>query len=111
MKRAGWNEPGRASGRSRLVAWNSECDIRVKPRSLVLAGAPIRAGNGPNKRKEEGVAATLLPALERRLERRLKTEQAGEVRFDAFTRGRYATDASHYQIMPCLLYTSPSPRD
>ncbi|HVL71902.1 MAG TPA: FAD-binding oxidoreductase, partial [Beijerinckiaceae bacterium] len=25
---------------------------------------------------------------------------AGEVRFDAFTRGRYATDASIYQIMP-----------
>ena len=24
----------------------------------------------------------------------------GEVRFDAFTRGRYATDASIYQIMP-----------
>jgi FAD/FMN-containing dehydrogenase/Fe-S oxidoreductase len=34
------------------------------------------------------------------LERRLKTGAAGEVRFDAFTRGRYATDASHYQIMP-----------
>jgi len=50
--------------------------------------------------KETGVAATLLPALEKTLERRLKTEQAGEVRFDAFTRGRYATDASHYQIMP-----------
>jgi FAD/FMN-containing dehydrogenase/Fe-S oxidoreductase len=27
-------------------------------------------------------------------------EQVGEVRFDAFTRGRYSTDASHYQIMP-----------
>jgi FAD/FMN-containing dehydrogenase len=34
------------------------------------------------------------------LERRLKSQLAGEVRFDAFTRGRYATDASHYQIMP-----------
>src|SRR5271169_5943026 len=34
------------------------------------------------------------------LERRLRSEQAGEVRFDAFTRGRYATDASPYQIMP-----------
>jgi FAD/FMN-containing dehydrogenase/Fe-S oxidoreductase len=44
--------------------------------------------------------ARLLPALERTLERRLTTEQAGDVRFDAFTRGRYATDASHYQIMP-----------
>ncbi len=34
------------------------------------------------------------------LERRLKAEGAGDVRFDAFTRGRYSTDASHYQIMP-----------
>jgi FAD/FMN-containing dehydrogenase/Fe-S oxidoreductase len=34
------------------------------------------------------------------LERRLSGSIAGEVRFDAFTRGRYATDASIYQIMP-----------
>jgi len=57
------------------------------------------------------VAATLLPALERRLERRLKTEQAGEVRFDAFTRGRYATDASHYQVMPLGVVTPRSMAD
>src|SRR6266700_7072623 len=42
------------------------------------------------------MAVTLLPGLERRL----KTEISGEVHFDPFTRGRYATDASHYQIMP-----------
>ena len=34
------------------------------------------------------------------LERRLKTELSGDVHFDPFTRGRYATDASHYQMMP-----------
>jgi len=34
------------------------------------------------------------------LERRLKAELSGEVWFDRFTRGRYATDASHYQITP-----------
>jgi FAD/FMN-containing dehydrogenase len=34
------------------------------------------------------------------LERRLREESVGEVRFDAFARGRYATDASAYQIMP-----------
>jgi FAD/FMN-containing dehydrogenase/Fe-S oxidoreductase len=34
------------------------------------------------------------------LERRLKAERVGDIYFDAFTRGRYATDASHYQIMP-----------
>jgi FAD/FMN-containing dehydrogenase/Fe-S oxidoreductase len=34
------------------------------------------------------------------LERRLTRAVQGAVRFDAFTRGRYATDASIYQIMP-----------
>ncbi|MER2265118.1 FAD-binding and (Fe-S)-binding domain-containing protein [Methylobacterium oxalidis] len=34
------------------------------------------------------------------LGRRLAEALQGEVRFDAFTRGRYATDASIYQIMP-----------
>jgi FAD/FMN-containing dehydrogenase/Fe-S oxidoreductase len=45
--------------------------------------------------------ARLLPGLERRL----KAEAVGEVAFDAFTRGRYATDASHYQIMPLGVVT------
>ncbi len=31
---------------------------------------------------------------------RLSAETGGEVKFDRFTRGRYATDASHYQIEP-----------
>src|SRR5262250_114493 len=34
------------------------------------------------------------------LERRLRAEVSGDVWFDRFTRGRYATDASHYQMMP-----------
>jgi FAD/FMN-containing dehydrogenase/Fe-S oxidoreductase len=42
------------------------------------------------------MASVLLPGLERRL----KAEMCGEVQFDSFSRGRYATDASHYQIMP-----------
>ena len=46
----------------------------------------------------------LLPGLERRL----KAGHVGEVRFDAFTRGRYATDASHYQIMPLGVVTPHS---
>lgn len=33
-------------------------------------------------------------------ENRLKAENAGEILYDLFSRGRYATDASHYQIMP-----------
>src|SRR5215472_4959632 len=42
------------------------------------------------------MAATLAPGLERRL----KAEISGEIAFDRFTRGRYATDASHYQMTP-----------
>src|SRR6202158_110760 len=42
------------------------------------------------------MAAMLVPGLERRL----KAEISGEVGFDRFSRGRYATDASHYQMMP-----------
>lgn len=34
------------------------------------------------------------------LERKLRAEITGDVLFDAFSRGRYATDASHYQMMP-----------
>jgi FAD/FMN-containing dehydrogenase/Fe-S oxidoreductase len=34
------------------------------------------------------------------LERRLRKAVKGEIAFDAFSRGRYATDASIYQIMP-----------
>ena len=35
-----------------------------------------------------------------RLERRLRAETTGDVMADAFSRGRYATDASIYQMMP-----------
>jgi FAD/FMN-containing dehydrogenase/Fe-S oxidoreductase len=42
------------------------------------------------------MVTTLVPGLERRL----RADLTGEVAFDAFTRGRYATDASHYQMMP-----------
>ncbi len=34
------------------------------------------------------------------LEQNLKADVAGEVYFDMFNRGRYATDASHYQVLP-----------
>ena len=42
------------------------------------------------------MAESLRPGLERRLRR----EITGEVMFDRFSRGRYATDASHYQMLP-----------
>ena len=42
------------------------------------------------------MSVTSMPGLERRL----RTAGVGEVMFDAFSRGRYSTDASHYQMMP-----------
>jgi FAD/FMN-containing dehydrogenase/Fe-S oxidoreductase len=41
-------------------------------------------------------AAQILPGVERKL----KADITGDVMFDRFSRGRYATDASHYQMMP-----------
>src|SRR5437016_10377034 len=35
-----------------------------------------------------------------KLEERLRSSGTGDVLFDAFSRGRYATDASFYQILP-----------
>ena len=46
-----------------------------------------------------------------RLAARLAREIEGEVRFDAFTRGRYSTDASHYQIEPVGVVVPRTPAD
>ena len=45
------------------------------------------------------MAVVALPALARRL----ASGNAGEILTDAFSRGRYATDASHYQMMPVAI--------
>src|SRR6266478_2545199 len=45
-------------------------------------------------------AAITTDDLSELLARRLRAETQGEVLFDAASRGRYATDASIYQIMP-----------
>ena len=46
-----------------------------------------------------------------RLEARLRREVQGEVLFDAFSRGRYATDASIYQIEPLGVVVPKSRED
>src|SRR5262245_11156757 len=53
------------------------------------------------------------PALSRDLglERQLTRALRGEVRFDAFTRGRFAGDASIYQIMPAGVVFPEAPED
>jgi FAD/FMN-containing dehydrogenase/Fe-S oxidoreductase len=46
------------------------------------------------------VTRTTITAGDSRLARRLKSALAGDVLFDAASRGRYATDASIYQVVP-----------
>jgi FAD/FMN-containing dehydrogenase/Fe-S oxidoreductase len=46
-----------------------------------------------------------------RLARRLRDETQGEILFDAASRGRYATDASIYQIMPIGVLVPRTERD
>src|ERR1700692_4450727 len=53
------------------------------------------------RQSRSGERATDMPtSLRPGLERRLRREISGDVLFDRFSRGRYATDASHYQMMP-----------
>lgn len=59
------------------------------------------------------VRGTTLPADEVRaaLARRLRAETRGEVLFDTASRGRYATDASIYQIMPVGVFVPSCDED
>jgi FAD/FMN-containing dehydrogenase/Fe-S oxidoreductase len=56
---------------------------------------------------------TALPPNEvcHQLEQRLRKETQGEVMFDAASRGRYATDASIYQIMPVGVFVPTNEAD
>lgn len=49
--------------------------------------------------------------LDSTIQQRLSREVQGETRFDAFSRGRYATDASIYQIMPAGVILAKAPED
>ncbi|MEK7245139.1 MAG: FAD-binding oxidoreductase, partial [Pseudomonadota bacterium] len=54
---------------------------------------------------------TPLPPGDPALARRLKNAIAGEVLFDSFSRGRYSTDASIYQIEPLGVVVPRSAED
>ena len=51
------------------------------------------------------------PAADTELARRLRADTQGEVLFDAASRGRYATDASIYQVMPTGVFVPTTPQD
>ena len=58
-------------------------------------------------------AGTVLPPNDvcEQLARRLRSHTQGEVLFDAASRGRYATDASIYQIDPVGVFVPKTPED
>ncbi|WP_110667845.1 FAD-binding and (Fe-S)-binding domain-containing protein [Salinicola halophilus] len=60
----------------------------------VITQRPTPSGSAPSD------TATSASATLETLERRLRRELRGEVAFDVGARGRYATDASIYQMMP-----------
>src|ERR1700755_2800210 len=67
--------------------------------------SPSPAGKrGQTKVRDDPMAAqagnTKNSAETSNLASRLRREITGDVLFDSFSRGRYATDASFYQIMP-----------
>lgn len=55
-----------------------------------------RTAASPGDRRVTALPMAVAPALRARLSREIE----GDVAFDAFTRGRYSTDASIYQVMP-----------
>lgn len=55
--------------------------------------------------------AAITPVSVRRLKERLERDVEGEVLFDRFSRGRYATDASVYQMMPHAVVIPKTFRD
>ncbi|MEK8052729.1 FAD-linked oxidase C-terminal domain-containing protein [Ideonella sp. DXS22W] len=73
--------------------------MKIDPASTLQSPqAPLGTVSPPN----EACAA---------LERRLRAEARGQVMFDAASRGRYATDASIYQIMPVGVFVPETAED
>ncbi len=70
----------------------------MKPESPVHLAPPAGTVPPPNEACAE-------------LERRLRRETRGELMFDAASRGRYATDASIYQIMPVGVFVPQDDAD
>jgi hypothetical protein len=84
----------------------------AKRRRLPRIGRPA----SPMKHDDPAPAApgTVLPpneACANSWQRRLRAETRGEVLFDDASRGRYATDASIYQIMPVGVFVPETPED
>src|SRR5688572_9576887 len=70
------------------------------PKAGHLASGAARCKVRPGEMTMATVTVHRGPAAESGLAQRLRREIEGEFLFDAFSRGRYSTDASIYQIEP-----------
>ena len=81
-----------------------DCRSPARSPALHFVLSAVLAGVNPDARPERRRDEPSRPARQARATSASSAGSrkalAGEVRFDAFTRGRYATDASIYQIMP-----------
>src|SRR5271163_4679386 len=106
QERAGVRAVGITTALSRLDSPSKETGVfdalwrHLLPRRAgegTRAGFDLRSPVGTfNARRRKSQMGGSVAALERAL----REEGVGEIQFDAFARGRYATDASSYQIMP-----------
>ena len=88
--------------RCRFVPARAGLDgVLIEPQDRLVPGA------------QPGPLGTRLPPNEvcETLARRLRSDTEGEVLFDTASRGRYATDASIYQIMPVGVLVPRTERD
>ena len=67
--------------------------------------------DSPDTLLPQSGAKTVTTEISEALERRLKKETKGSVLFDTASRGRYATDASIYQIMPVGVFVPTDDMD
>ena len=63
---------------------------------------PVRNGN---------LKDSMPAVIDSRLAKALRSAVGGDVLFDAYSRGRYATDASFYQIMPVGVFVPSCDED
>src|SRR5690606_19614434 len=99
---AGGMEVERGHGGSVRTGWIA---CKMPRGEFPMSSAPVSPSSP--------VRGTTLPADEVRaaLARRLRAETRGEVLFDTASRGRYATDASIYQIMPVGVFVPSCDED
>src|SRR6185295_14373834 len=109
----GWKSSVSMGGPRVVCSWAKMLGFRpqnCKWRTSIaaLASRAFRAHPHVLMKSESGTVSSETSEL---LSRRLESETQGEVLFDHGSRGRYATDASIYQVMPAGVFVPRTARD